>query len=77
MGGNQVTLLVNGSIAQRWRGIVGQGSYSGGAQNGYSKLYKYDTRLIYTRPPYFPTWANSKWEQRYSGEIKTPAGVKG
>lgn len=77
VGGNQGTLLVNGSIAQRWRGIVGQGSYSGGAQNGYSKLYKYDTRLIYTRPPYFPTWANSKWQQRYSGEIKTPAGVKG
>ena len=77
VGGNQGTLLVNGSIAQRWRGIVGQGAYGGGAENGYSKLYKYDTRLIYSRPPYFPTWANSKWQQRYSGEIKTPAGVKG
>ena len=77
VGGDQGTLLVNGSIAQRWRGIVGQGSSGGGAQNGYSKLYKYDTRLIYTRPPYFPTWANSKWQQRYSGEVKTPAGVKG
>lgn len=75
VGGNLGTLLVNGSIAQKWRGIVGQGSSY--AQNGYSKLYKYDTRLVYTRPPYFPTWVNSKWQQTYSGEIKTPAVVKG
>lgn len=74
-GGNKGTLLVNGSIAQRWRGIVGQSS--GGTQNGYTKLYKYDTRLVYTKPPYFPPWVNSKWTLRYSGEIKTPSGVAG
>ncbi len=44
--------------------------------NGYTKLYKYDTRLQYTRPPYFPTWSNSQWSLRYSGEISTPAAVR-
>ncbi|HEY0118358.1 MAG TPA: hypothetical protein VGC04_06240 [Cellulomonas sp.] len=69
------TLLVNGSIAQQWRGIVGQGG--GTPTSGYAKLYQYDTRLKYARPPYFPTWVNSEWSERYSGEITTPAGVTG
>ncbi len=69
------TLLVNGSIAQRWRGIVGQGGTT--PTSGYAKLYQYDTRLKYARPPYFPTWVNSAWSARYSGEIMSPAGVKG
>ncbi len=73
VGGDAGTLLVNGSIAQRWRGIVGQNN---GGMNGYTKLYKYDTRLQYTRPPYFPTWANSQWSLRYSGEISTPPAVR-
>ena len=72
--GNAGTLLVNGSIAQRWRGIVGQNS--GGTQNGYTKLYQYDTRLQYSAPPYFPRWANSQWSLRYSGETTTPAVVR-
>jgi Tfp pilus assembly protein PilX len=75
VGGNAGTLLVNGSIAQRWRGIVGKGS--GASMNGYTKLYQYDTRLQYSRPPYFPTWANSQWSLRYSGEINTPGAVRG
>jgi len=66
VGGAAGTLLVNGSIAQRWRGIVGQGS------NGYLKLYRYDTRLKYAAPPYFPRWADSQWSLRYSGEVPTP-----
>ena len=74
VGGNAGTLLVNGSIAQRWRGIVGQNS--GGTQNGYTKLYQYDTRLQYSAPPYFPRWANSQWSLRYSGETTTPAVVR-
>ena len=56
------TLLVEGSIAQRWRGIVGQGSA------GYLKLYKYDARLKYSSPPYFPQWTNAKWGPRHTGE---------
>ena len=69
-GGDAGTLLVNGSIAQRWRGIVGEGS------NGYTKLYRYDPRLKYSAPPYFPKWANSRWSLRFSGEINTPSELR-
>ncbi|WP_456824647.1 pilus assembly PilX family protein [Cellulomonas sp. P5_E12] len=74
VGGDAGTLLVVGSIAQRWRGIVGQ-TVSGNF-NGYLKLYKYDPRLQYSTPPYFPKWANAKYTLRYSGEVVTPAGLK-
>lgn len=70
VGGSAGTLNVWGSIAQRWRGIVGKGS------NGYTKLYEYDRRLIYGPPPYFPRWTNAQWSLRYSGEIQNPASVK-
>jgi hypothetical protein len=62
-GNGAGTLLVLGSIAQRWRGIVGQGSA------GYLKLYKYDSRLKYSSPPYFPQWTNAKWGPRHTGEL--------
>ena len=71
VGGAAGTLMVNGSIAQRWRGIVGKGT------NGYIKAYSYDTRLKYAAPPYFPRWAASQWSLRYSGEINTPAALRG
>lgn len=70
VGGDQGKLLVNGSIAQRWRGIVGQGS------NGYKKDYRYDGRLKYSSPPYFPKWADSQWSLRYSGEVNTLDAVR-
>ena len=73
-GSNLGTLLVRGSIAQRWRGAVGQGS--GSVSSGYSKLYTYDKRLQFSSPPYFPHWANSEWSLRYSGESRTPTEVK-
>lgn len=78
VGGDKGTLLVNGSIAQRWRGIVGctGNSSSCNGHNGYAKLYKYDTRLTYTRPPYFPLWVNSEWSARYTGEIRTAPEIK-
>ena len=72
-GNHLGTLDVFGSIAQQWRGIVGQGGVTG---PGYFKLYEYDHRLTYARPPYFPTWVNSKWGEHYSGEINTVAGLK-
>jgi Tfp pilus assembly protein PilX len=72
-GSHLGTLDVFGSIAQRWRGIVGQSGVTG---PGYLKLYEYDRRLTYARPPYFPTWVNSKWGEHYSGEINTPSGLK-
>ncbi|WP_066588688.1 hypothetical protein [Cellulomonas timonensis] len=71
VGPAQGDLLVKGSIAQRWRGIVGRGTA------GYIKDYRYDTRLTLSAPPYFPKWADSKYDLRYSGEIKTPDEVKG
>ncbi|WP_341952897.1 hypothetical protein [Salinibacterium sp. TMP30] len=46
-GGGRGTLTVNGAIAQKFRGIVRQGS------GGYTKNYVYDTRLRYTAPPKF------------------------
>lgn len=69
-GPNQGTLNVFGSIAQRWRGIVGRGT------SGYTKLYEYDRRLITAAPPYFPRWVNAQWTLRYSGEIPTPGSVQ-
>ena len=74
--GSSLGLLnVFGSIAQRWRGIVGQND-SSGVQHGFTKLYEYDRRLTYARPPYFLGWINSKWGEHYSGEINTLSTVK-
>ncbi|WP_243882212.1 pilus assembly PilX family protein [Cellulomonas dongxiuzhuiae] len=70
VGGALGTLYVYGSIAQRWRGIVGQGT------NGYTKSYNYDKRLRYASPPYFPRWANAEWSLRYTGETTTPDEVR-
>lgn len=75
VGGDKGTLLVTGSIAQRWRGIVGQNV--NGQMNGYTKLYTYDDRLELNRPPYFPTWANAQWSLRASGEVNTPPEIRG
>ncbi|MEN0128153.1 MAG: pilus assembly PilX N-terminal domain-containing protein [Brevundimonas sp.] len=65
-------LQVNGSIAQRWRGIVGTGT----STTGYLKKYIYDNRLKYSAPPYFPKWVNAQWSQRYFGEMSTPQSLK-
>ncbi len=70
-GSGAGTLLVEGSIAQRWRGIVGQGSA------GYIKLYKYDSRLKYSSPPYFPQWTNAKWGPRHTGELSAAYNPSG
>lgn len=67
-------IWVRGSIAQRYRGAVGQ---SGTPGKGYDKDYRYDARLKYTAPPYFPHWANAQWSQRYTGEITTPSELRG
>jgi hypothetical protein len=60
------TLSVRGSIAQRWRGIVG----TSGGSTGFAKDYSYDTRLKFSGPPYFPQWTNSRWGAQTTGEIK-------
>jgi Tfp pilus assembly protein PilX len=61
------TLHVRGSIAQRWRGIVGTG---GGGSTGYIKDYGYDSRLTFAAPPYFPQWTNAVWGAKTTGELK-------
>ncbi len=71
-GSYQGKLYVRGSIAQKWRGVVGQGS----ATYGYLKDYRYDKRLKYASPPYFPQWTNAVWASNYTGEIPTPANIK-
>jgi hypothetical protein len=60
------TLHVRGSIAQRWRGIVGTGGASG---TGYLKDYSYDSRLTFASPPYFPQWTNAVWGAKTTGEL--------
>ncbi len=60
-------LYVRGSIAQEWRGIVGTGS--GSTMKGYLKDYRYDKRLRFASPPYFPQWADAKWSGNYTGEV--------
>jgi hypothetical protein len=64
-GSARGTLTVWGSIAQKWRGIVGTGSGS----TGYIKNYRYDKRLRYSSPPYFPQFLNASWQGKYTGEI--------
>jgi Tfp pilus assembly protein PilX len=72
VGDAEGLLQVNGSIAQRWRGIVGTGNGS----TGYYKNYVYDSRLKYAAPPYFPKWVNAQWSQHYFGEITTPLALR-
>jgi len=54
------TLTVNGAIAQKYRGTVGQ--HSGGTPtHGYVKNYVYNTTLRYREPPYFINPTESAW----------------
>ncbi|WP_454048521.1 hypothetical protein [Cellulomonas sp. Marseille-Q8402] len=64
-------LMVRGSIAQRWRGIVARQGTS-----GYTKLYVYDDRLQSRWPPYFPKWVNAQFTLRVSGEVDTPDAIR-
>ncbi|HTA15148.1 MAG TPA: hypothetical protein VK781_09865, partial [Solirubrobacteraceae bacterium] len=55
-GANLKNLNVYGAIAQKFRGIVGQGS------SGYIKDYIYDERLAVDEPPYFLSPLNAGWK---------------
>jgi hypothetical protein len=59
------TLTLYGSIAQRFRGIVGTGN----GATGYLKNYNYDSRLRYAPPPYFLDPVRSAWGQKTFGEV--------
>jgi hypothetical protein len=57
-GARMNTLTVNGAIAQKFRGPVGQ---FGTTDHGYTKNYVYDRRLLYRSPPYFLDPVQSAW----------------
>ncbi|WP_240607009.1 hypothetical protein [Cryobacterium aureum] len=48
-GGEQGVLTINGSLAQKYRGIVRQ--TAGTVVSGYTKNYTYDPRFLYIAPP--------------------------
>ena len=52
------TLTVNGAIAQKFRGPVGQFGF---VDHGYTKNYVYDNRLRVRSPPYFLDPIQSAW----------------
>lgn len=54
------SLRIRGSIAQRWRGAVGQ--FSGRTTiSGYAKDWQYDPRLVYLSPPKFLDPVAASW----------------
>jgi hypothetical protein len=52
-------LIVNGAIAQKYRGPVGTVGNS-----GYNKVYTYDDRLRYLSPPNFLDPVESAWHMQ-------------
>lgn len=55
-------LTINGSIAQKYRGAVGEADWTGTIVYGYAKNYTYDPRLQYLSPPYFLDPASSAYQ---------------
>jgi hypothetical protein len=55
------TLNVDGSIAQRFRGTVGQHS-NGNPTDGYEKNYTYNDNLRFREPPHFVNPTESAWQ---------------
>ncbi|MEA2583877.1 MAG: hypothetical protein QOF33_1962 [Thermomicrobiales bacterium] len=54
------TLTVNGAIAQKFRGTVGQ--HSGGTVvHGYGKDYNYNSQLRFREPPFFVNPTEAPW----------------
>ncbi len=69
-------LCVKGSIAQEYRGPVGQSGGSGGT-SGFLKSYSYDTRLLNSPPPKFPTPRTTSYDVTTEIEVKTAFGPDG
>jgi hypothetical protein len=72
-GAVQGSVIVYGSIAQKYRGAVGSGSLDWRGNftptHGYLKSYNYDQRLHSRAPPYFPQWLGAAWSTKRLGEI--------
>jgi hypothetical protein len=63
-------LTITGVIAQKHRGVVGQGGSS--IVHGYVKNYNYDDQLRYRSPPYFLDPVQASWRVIRQSE-QTPA----
>ena len=59
-GSSLGTVNIYGSLAENWRGAVGQSS-GGGGNSGYTKNYTYDKRLTYLSPPSYLNPGTSSW----------------
>ncbi|MDR1427440.1 MAG: DinB family protein [Bifidobacteriaceae bacterium] len=69
-------LEVFGSIAQRFRGIMG--SYDdNGKRGGYNKKYKYNKRLTEAAPLLFPPISNGVWRIAWQGKADPLDAVTG
>ncbi|HEX2703700.1 MAG TPA: hypothetical protein VHM72_09740 [Solirubrobacteraceae bacterium] len=65
-------LTVNGTIAQNYRGRIGE-SAGGENYSGYIKNYWYDERLQSLEPPYFLDPVSDSWEVNWVTECDTTA----
>ena len=68
-------LTVNGAIAQKFRGTVGNSNSCG--NHGYSKDYNYDDRFHYLNPPSFLDPLIEAWSVKRSNEQVPPAKPAG
>jgi hypothetical protein len=66
-------LIIDGAIAQQFRGTVGTGG-GGGIATGYRKQYSYNDRLRYREPPYFLDPVQASW--RISRETEQEHAVR-
>jgi hypothetical protein len=73
VGGFNGKLCVTGSIAQEYRGPVGLADQSA----GFTKTYSYDTRLLNTPPPKFPTPRTTSYDVTTEIEVATAFGYNG
>jgi hypothetical protein len=72
VGGARGTLKIVGSMAQNFRGTVGQGT------NGFVKDYGYDTRLTYLSPPKYLTPTSTSFDTTQVAGVPaafTPGGT--
>ena len=79
-GSNLGYLTTVGAIAQRWRGIVGQGASSSGSScsggTGYCKDYNYDYTLKSQAPPHFLSPSSAKWKIIRQRQVLPPCACK-
>ncbi|MGN6426712.1 MAG: hypothetical protein ACTHMF_07835 [Leifsonia sp.] len=71
VGGSRGTLTVMGAIAQKFRGIVRNGT------NGYTKNYVYDPRFRYVAPPKFLSPVSTSYGVSVMVEVKTAFAQNG